>query len=362
VGSSGLQFTTSTGVTPSSTTHTFSGNVPDSALDDDDKNNLIQDDDDGGPDDSHAQAPAAAKPTNYNFMTLAFYRQFFDVSTSDVQERLLWSVTPRPAATAEFVRKRIRPNPDLYGPFWVCVTLIFSVAISGNVASYLQAAVSHDDSMKGFRWHYDFHKVTLAATAVFAYAWLVPAALYMAMWAKAENNGGDDNNEGTSTPSPTQISFVELLCIYGYSLSIFIPVSVLWTIQISGLQWFLCGAAFLLSSGVLVFALWNNSVKDSGVRKNFGFVLIAVVIALHLLLALGFMLYFFHVPNAHETGHGGNMTAVPAVPAPSKQVQEGLDAAVKNETVKRDVASGSLEDVHKTSQTNVDSHVGTKDR
>ena len=70
--------------------------------------------------------------------------------------------------------------------------------------------------MKGFRWHYDFHKVTLAATAVFAYAWLVPAALYMAMWAKAENNGGDDNNEGTSTPSPTQISFVELLCIYGY--------------------------------------------------------------------------------------------------------------------------------------------------
>ena len=75
VGSSGLQFTTSTGVTPSSTTHTFSGNVPDSALDDDDKNNLIQEDDDGGPDDSSAQAAAAAKPTNYNFMTLAFYRQ-----------------------------------------------------------------------------------------------------------------------------------------------------------------------------------------------------------------------------------------------------------------------------------------------
>ena len=72
-----------------------------------------------------------------------------------------------------------------------------------NTSQLAQAAVSHDDSMKGFRWHYDFHKVTLAATAVFAYAWLVPAALYMAMWAKAENNGGDDNNEGTSTPSPT---------------------------------------------------------------------------------------------------------------------------------------------------------------
>jgi len=334
VGSSGLQFTTSTGVTPSSTTHTFTGNVPDSALDDDDKNNLIHDDGDdvAGPDDGPAPA---AKPTNYNFMTLAFYRQFFDVSTSDVQERLLWSITPRPAATADFVRKRIRPNPDLYGPFWVCVTLIFSVAISGNVASYLQAAVSHDDSVKGFRWHYDFHKVTLAATAVFAYAWLVPAALYMAMWAKAENNGGVDNTEViASTPSPAQVSFVELLCIYGYSLSVFIPVSVLWTIQSSGLQWFLVVAAFLLSGSVLVFALWNNSVKDSGVRKNFGFVLIAVVIALHLLLAMGFMLYFFHVPNADAssaTPGGHNVTSsVPDLPEASKQVQ--LDDAVKTET------------------------------
>lgn len=340
VGSSGLQFTTSTGVTPSSTTHTFSGNVPDSALDDDDKNNLIHDDGDEAAspaDDGPAPPP---KTTNYNFMTLAFYRQFFDVSTSDVQERLLWSLTPRPAATAEFVRKRIRPNPDLYGPFWVCVTLIFSVAISGNVASYLQAAVSHSDSVKGFRWHYDFHKVTLAATAVFAYAWLVPAALYMAMWAKAENSNGGGDSEGIVTPSPTQVSLVELLCVYGYSLSVFIPVSVLWTIQSSALQWFLVGAAFLLSGSVLVFALWNNSVKDSGVRKNFGFVLIAVVISLHLLLAMGFMLYFFHVP-AHggdaPVTPGGNVT-VPEVPAPSKQVQ--LDAAVKNETsVKSQAAS-----------------------
>ena len=74
---------------------------------------------------------------NYHALQ-SFCLQFFDVSTVDVQERLVWSLTPRPSSTADFVRKRIRPNPDLYGPFWVCVTLIFSVAISGNVASYLQ--------------------------------------------------------------------------------------------------------------------------------------------------------------------------------------------------------------------------------
>ena len=28
----------------------------------------------------------------------------------------------------------LHPNPDLYGPFWLCATLIFSIAVSGNIA------------------------------------------------------------------------------------------------------------------------------------------------------------------------------------------------------------------------------------
>ena len=39
---------------------------------------------------------------------------------------------PRPETT-DFLRRSIRPKPDLYGPFWVCVTLVFSVAISGMI-------------------------------------------------------------------------------------------------------------------------------------------------------------------------------------------------------------------------------------
>ena len=40
---------------------------------------------------------------------------------------------PRPSTTTDFLRRSIRPKPDLYGPFWVCVTLVFSVAISGKI-------------------------------------------------------------------------------------------------------------------------------------------------------------------------------------------------------------------------------------
>ena len=59
---------------------------------------------------------------------MAFIWHLFDF-------RLLWSVLPRPGATMDFLRRSIRPKPDLYGPFWVCVTLIFSVAISGKITN-----------------------------------------------------------------------------------------------------------------------------------------------------------------------------------------------------------------------------------
>ena len=283
IGEEGLNFTSGAPGT-STTTHTFESQAPDSALD-------IDDQDLAGSDDKTGLLDGEKKPTTYNFWSMSFYSQFFDVDTSDVQQRLLWSILPRPSATSEFVRTKIRPNPDLYGPFWVCVTLIFSVAISGNVASYLQAALVQDEAVRGFKWHYDFHKVTLAASAVFAYAWLVPAGLYATMWAQ----GGQT------------ASIMELLCVYGYSLSIFIPVSVLWTIQSAVLQWTLVVVATVVSGAVLVLALWNNMIKDN-VRKNVAFIMIAVVIGLHLLLAMGFMLYFFHVPNATA------VTAGPAAP------------------------------------------------
>lgn len=32
----------------------------------------------------------------------------------------------------------LHPNPDLYGPFWLAVTMILSTAISGNISNLLE--------------------------------------------------------------------------------------------------------------------------------------------------------------------------------------------------------------------------------
>lgn len=211
-----------------------------------------------------------------NFWTLAYYQQFFDVDTTDVKNRLLYSMVPLPGKS--FLEHHIRPRPDLYGPFWVCVTLVFSIAISGNVADFLQKSVALDDH----NWHYDFHKVSLAATAVFSYASLLPAGLYSFLWWA-----------GGAGAAGAGISFLELICLYGYSLSIYIPVSLLWLVQVSWWQWLCVLAGAGLSGAVLFLPLWP--AMRHGAARSAPLVM-AVVAGLHLLLACGFMLYFFHVP------------------------------------------------------------------
>lgn len=215
-----------------------------------------------------------------NFWTLAYYQQFFDVDTGDVINRLLYSMVPVPGKS--FLQHHIRPRPDLYGPFWICVTLVFSIAISGNVSDFLQKSVQLGET----KWHYDFHKVSLAATAVFSYASLLPAGLYGFLWWA-----------GGAGASGAALSFLELVCLYGYSLAIYIPVSILWLIQVSWFQWICVLAGAGLSGAVLFMPIWP-AVRD-GASKSAVLVMV-VILGLHLLLACGFMLYFFHAPPQSE--------------------------------------------------------------
>lgn len=58
-----------------------------------------------------------------------------------------------------------------------------------------------------------FIAVTLAAAAIYSYAFIIPALLWgLLLWRRS--NAG--------------YSFLEILCVYGYSLSIYIPISVSW--------------------------------------------------------------------------------------------------------------------------------------
>ncbi|XP_010591650.1 protein YIPF2 isoform X4 [Loxodonta africana] len=139
------------------------------------------------------------------FWTFGYYQSFFDVDTSQVLDRIKGSLLPRPGHN--FVRHHLRSRPDLYGPFWICATLAFVLAITGNLTLLL--AQRRDPSI-----HYSpqFHKVTVAGITIYCYAWLVPLAL----WGFLQWRKGVRERLGPYT-------FLETVCIYGYSLFVFIP-------------------------------------------------------------------------------------------------------------------------------------------
>lgn len=91
-----------------------------------------------------------------------------------------------------------------------------------------------------------------------------------------------------------EYTFIELLCIYGYSLTIFIPVSLLWMISIVWLQWFLTIIASIISGSVLVVTFWPTISSD---QKRFNTLSMLIVLFAHLLMAICIMLVFFHISD-----------------------------------------------------------------
>ena len=100
--------------------------------------------------------PATASeptPQALHVWQIEYYQQYFQIDTHQVIERLIASVTPRP--NKSYFNSTIRQNPDLYGPFWVCVTFIVTVAISGNIVNYFH--------LPDAEFQIDFSKITLSA-------------------------------------------------------------------------------------------------------------------------------------------------------------------------------------------------------
>lgn len=64
---------------------------------------------------------------------IEFIRKYFDVDLEDIKLKLKASIVP--------LNKDFQPlaeqKPDLYGPFWIYATLVFIIAVAGNMSGYL---------------------------------------------------------------------------------------------------------------------------------------------------------------------------------------------------------------------------------
>ncbi|KAL2490521.1 Integral membrane Yip1 family protein [Abeliophyllum distichum] len=200
----------------------------------------------------------------FRTFSIAAYRPYFDVDTSDVLERIKDSLFPFRGSFTE----KTASNPDLYGPFWICTTLIFVAASIGTFVTYLAHKLQKKE------WNYDINLVTWSAGLFYGYVTIVPVALYIIL-------------KYFSAPS----GLVQLFCLYGYSLSVFIPALGLSVVPQEIFRWVVAGVAGFMSATFVALNL-RNHIKSAG---ESWFLIVAGIFLLQLALALVLKLYLFNV-------------------------------------------------------------------
>ncbi|GLT38294.1 hypothetical protein SLA2020_125510 [Shorea laevis] len=195
---------------------------------------------------------------------IATYKPYFDVDTSDVVDRIKESLFPFRGSFTE----KTAENPDLYGPFWICTTLIFVAASIGTFVTY----VAHKLQKK--EWNYDINLVTWSAGVFYGYVTIVPLVLYVIL-------------KYFSAPA----RLVQLFSLYGYSLFVFIPALCLSVVPLEIFRWVIAGVAGFMSATFVALNL-KAHINSAGERW---FLIVAGIFLLQLALSVVLKLYLFTV-------------------------------------------------------------------
>uniref|UniRef100_G1QTG0 Protein YIPF n=2 Tax=Nomascus leucogenys TaxID=61853 RepID=G1QTG0_NOMLE len=89
-------------------------------------------------------------------------------------------------------------------------------------------------------------------------------------------------------------SFLEIVCVYGYSLFIYIPTAILWIIPQKAVRWILVVIALGISGSVLAMTFWPAVREDN---RRVALATVVTIVLLHMLLSVGCLAYFFDAPE-----------------------------------------------------------------
>ncbi|KAG0017088.1 hypothetical protein BGZ80_008628 [Entomortierella chlamydospora] len=194
--------------------------------------------------------------------SIEYYARFFDVDTAQVTERCMASIIPK-----QNFLEVMGGSPDLYGPFWIPTTVIFVLFVTSSIMESINAYMSSTP------YTYDISQLTFAFGTIYSYAFLVPSMIW-----------------GATKYFGCQPDLLEMLALYGYGLTIWIPVSVLSILPWNLLRWALVAVGAGVSG---VFLIRNMYPVLSRAEAQTSKVILILVVALHGILALILKYKFF---------------------------------------------------------------------
>jgi hypothetical protein len=88
--------------------------------------------------------------------------------------------------------------------------------------------------------------------------------------------------------------FVSVICTYGYSYSIFIPVVIICSFPIDLMQWIVIGYAVFSSTSLIIVNYWKELSKYMEKKR---YLIVGIIIGVQAGLYLVLKLYFFETLN-----------------------------------------------------------------
>lgn len=259
---------------------------------------------------------AGATPQNYNntnesnpswynrFIScfqISSLTSYFDVDTIDVKDRIEGSILHcnKPFYFRQNILHRNGRAPDLYGPVWICMTLVFFLAVTSNTSKYLKTDSADVE--------YDITHLASAFSILVFFTFVIPSFLYILF--KCAVISTVSQEQGVSSPSATTenatttttatATLVELISIYGYSLVPYIPATILCLVPSIMLEWVILIAATILSL-LLVLRNIMGSIFMQEQRSKAASVSLLLCFC-HVVLCFIFKFKFYH-----HRYHGSN--------------------------------------------------------
>ena len=215
---------------------------------------------------------------------LGFLRQYFAITSKEVRHRLIHSIIPFNSGFYEICVK----SPDLYGPFWIYTTLIFVIAACGSLSSYFQDQYDTNFYQK---------VVPIAGSTIYTIGFGLPLLLFVCLKFFGE-----------------KISYFSIVCIYGYSLSIFVPITIICACGNPWIHWIFLSYGAGASTSFILVNFWKTFRSQSGNKK---YILIAVIVAVQAALFFTMKLYFFETFSKNISPQVNNTPqATPETPVP----------------------------------------------
>lgn len=201
--------------------------------------------------------------TSYSFWNFEYYSHYFNVDTKDVIARISCAAVPK-SSFFDFVGD----NADLYGPVWIPTTVIFALFVTSSIAKSIAAYINGDSTD-----NIDYNLLSYACGTVYAYSFAVP----IFVWAVAK---------WFSVP----LSWLSLTSLYGYGMSVWVPVSIACIAPFEWVRWLLVAIAYFWSVTFMLRAIVPVAANCSAQSK---LIVVVLVSALHFVLVVLFKLWFF---------------------------------------------------------------------